>query len=269
MKKTLCPDIAATDMKISLVSTEIGMPGIEFPRDKVKLDITIKNVGTAKAPSNFAIFLYKNDERIATLPTGTTDPGGGTWLFGYYDGFPHDVRTSYKVVAAPAFGECRTDNNEMVVIVDEYQLHPDATAGLDLSVTQLTVEDGFYIFFGDIVGAAIVHVTVRNNSPREAFPHEWKWSWTVDGVTRECSVSDGGFHPYPSTSFGFKPWESKRIDFSFSGMNHSDFANCRQGMVVQYRVKVNFNCERFGNEREYAHNETPYQTLVTFKCRDR
>ena len=43
-----CPKIAIKEVRITLLSTEVGMPLIEFPKDRVSVTITLQNAGSVK-----------------------------------------------------------------------------------------------------------------------------------------------------------------------------------------------------------------------------
>jgi hypothetical protein len=136
-----CADIAVTGIKATLVSTQVGDPSVDFPHDKIKLQVTLENVGNKAVPSDFLmdIFIKKNSEKVdgRGYPIWTTSlgaPGSRFVIDDIVDSFPHGAATTYSVEILPLYNECATENNNASLTIDETQLHPGGVPDLTLSI---------------------------------------------------------------------------------------------------------------------------------------
>ncbi len=137
-----CFDLAVTGMDFKLQVTQLGVPLIEFPTDRIQVSAVIKNVGTAPYPAGAAmpsIYLYRNDQLVvgSVLPDSLR-PAGSSYTFQKIDTFPHATPTTYRVTIGNQAGECGTDNNSLPLAVDESKLHAPA-AGRPAPVIDLAV----------------------------------------------------------------------------------------------------------------------------------
>jgi hypothetical protein len=136
-----CPDIAVTGMNVTLVSTLLGDPQVEFPLDTVRLEATLENVGTEAVPAGTFIYLIlkRNGEvvRSATV-TDTLGAPGSSWTYSVNDSFLHGHKTTYVLQASSPLKECRLSNNLAALTIDEKKLHPQGDP--DLSVAVFSVE---------------------------------------------------------------------------------------------------------------------------------
>ncbi len=73
-----CPDIAVTDMRVTLLNTLLGDPQVEFPMDTVKLEATLENVGSVAVPAGALLYviLKRNGEAIQSAVA--TDASGSS-----------------------------------------------------------------------------------------------------------------------------------------------------------------------------------------------
>jgi hypothetical protein len=128
-----CADIAVTGIKATLVSTQLGDPSVDFPHDKIKLQVTLENVGNKAVPSDFLMdfIIKKNGLKLdgrgyPIFSTSLGAPGSRFVIDDIVDSFPHGVETTYSVEAMPLYNECATSNNQASLTIDETQLHPKA-----------------------------------------------------------------------------------------------------------------------------------------------
>ncbi len=141
-------------------------------------------------------------------------------------------------------------------------------SNVDLIVPQLSAQDGFWSTDAQIIGEAMLRVTVKNAGMEAAPARPWAWQWTVDGVDRACAPSDPRFHMIAGqpTSFGLAQGESRTVDFYFKGLADSEIEALKPGFVRTYRVKVRFNCDLAQAERSDANNVSR-EIPVWFKAR--
>ena len=132
-KPLLCPDIAITEISATLLSTQLGDPSADIPHDKVRLQVTLENVGNKAVPSDFLMDFYikKNGVKLdgrgyPIFSTSLGAPGSRFVIDDIVDSFPHGVATTYSVEAMPLYNECETANNQASLTIDETQLHPKA-----------------------------------------------------------------------------------------------------------------------------------------------
>jgi hypothetical protein len=122
-----CIDIIIPTFTATLVSTQVGRPGIEFPTDTVTLRAVLKNAGLLPLPADAQIELrlYRNNEPIKILNfTNILGAGGSTWTWTCTDTFPHGLKTLYMVWAGQImYQECSVDNNAASFYVNETLLH--------------------------------------------------------------------------------------------------------------------------------------------------
>jgi subtilase family serine protease len=175
-----CPDATVAGIEVTLVSTELGKPGVEFPKDQVKVSFTIKNVGGAtliKQPPPPAggyilsqLNIYRNGQNFGGVGIPELSPGD-TWVYKRDDTFPHGVKTTYKGVIIYGANECRTDNNEMSLTVDETKLHPAQTLPdlVPVNTWPNFGEHGFCKLNNDKL-----EVTVKNQGAANAAPSTTK-----------------------------------------------------------------------------------------------
>jgi hypothetical protein len=137
-----CFDLAVTEVGFRLQVTQLGAPLIEFPTDRVQVSAVIKNIGTAPYPAGAAmpsIYLYRNDQLVVgTVLPDSLRPAGSSYTFQKIDTFPHAAPTTYRVTIGNQAGECRSDNNDMTLAVDESKLH-EPGAGRPAPVIDLAV----------------------------------------------------------------------------------------------------------------------------------
>ncbi len=123
-----CIDVVVDSFTATLLSTQVGTPGIEFPTDTVTLLVWLKNAGNLPLPSDASIqlSLYRNDV-LLTIPsyTGILGAPGSRWSWAYKATFPHGVPTSFMVYAAqPRYQECDPiNNNTKRININETLLH--------------------------------------------------------------------------------------------------------------------------------------------------
>jgi hypothetical protein len=143
---------------------------------------------------------------------------------------------------------------------------PPRPSAVDLTVPQIFAQDGFWSTDWEVIGVAMITVTVKNAGMQEAPPRDWTWQWIVDGVPRGCDVTDPRFGKYAGSegTFGLGPGESRAVTFTFRGVTDSDISSLRPGFVKQYRVKVRFNCDLGQSERDDSNN-TSREIPVWFK----
>jgi hypothetical protein len=122
-----CPDIKVVSFTATLVSTQVGLPLVEFPHDKVSLEVIFENVGGRPVPSAFImdIFVKRNGGVIYSRgwPAALGAPGSRCVMDKIVDSFPHGAQTTYSVEVRPMYNECSATNNQASFTVDETQLH--------------------------------------------------------------------------------------------------------------------------------------------------
>jgi len=123
-----CPDVIIDSFTARLVSTQVGMPGKEFPADTVRLRAVLKNAGNlALPPGTFVeLRLYRNNDNIGVrIYQNILGASGSTWAWDRTDTFTHGVATTYMVYATlNSVPECSIDNNTARLTVSEALLHP-------------------------------------------------------------------------------------------------------------------------------------------------
>lgn len=125
-KKAKCPDVAVTSMKITLLSTLVDDPEVEFPLDTVRVEAVLESVGSKDIPAGALLYvmLKRNGKVVhSTSATDALGPPGSRWNYCASDSFVHGRKTVYLVEASAAFRECRLDNNRASLTVDEKKLH--------------------------------------------------------------------------------------------------------------------------------------------------
>ena len=136
-----CPDIAVTHMQATLVSTLLGDLQVEVPMDTIKLEARLENVGSEAVPSGAYVYIIvkKNGKVIQSAnATDTLGPPGSRWTYSVNDSFPHGQKTIYVIQAASALKECRVNNNQATLWIDEKKLHPEGNP--DMTVRIVSVE---------------------------------------------------------------------------------------------------------------------------------
>ena len=122
-----CPDIAIISFTARLVSTQVGDASVEIPHDTVRLDATLSNIGTLSITRamRYHVELSQNGEVIEKKDENELliEPGSRRVLR-WVKTFPHDVKTTYTVSVSADLDECRKDNNQATLTIDEKKLHP-------------------------------------------------------------------------------------------------------------------------------------------------
>lgn len=141
-------------------------------------------------------------------------------------------------------------------------------SNVDLTVPQIFARDGFWSVDWQLIGEAVITVTVKNVGMEAAPSQEWHWQWVVDGVPRGCAAADPRIRRDVESParFGLQPGEGRAIAFRFSGVSDDDLAHLALGFVKTYRVKVRFNCDFAQPERDGGDNESR-EIPVWFKAR--
>ena len=141
-------------------------------------------------------------------------------------------------------------------------------SNVDLTVPQIIAQDGFWSVDWQLIGEAVITVTVKNVGMEAAPTQEWHWQWVVDGVPRACAATDPRIRRDVDSParFGLMPGESRTVAFRFSGVSDEDLAHLALGFVKTYRVKVRFNCDFAQPERDGNDNESR-EIPVWFKAR--
>jgi len=159
----LLPDVEVTDPRITRVSTELGVPGVEFPKDRLRFTATLKNSGLAPCPEggSFYIQLTRNGEPVAN-PGATNLLGapGSTYKYSCIDTIVHGQakEINYKITVTPNFKEVTGDNNSATCMVNEGMIH--GRGGADFAITEFTSS-----FVDGPAGRTFYFVvTVKNNS---------------------------------------------------------------------------------------------------------
>jgi hypothetical protein len=170
-----CFDLTVTGITLKLLTTQLGTPGVENPTDRLQVSAVIKNVGTAPLPPSIAmpsIYLFRNGELVvgSVLPESVR-PAGSTYTFLRVDTIFHAAPVTYKVSILNLAGECRTDNNDMALKVDESKLH--AAAGgpapvIDLAVSMFSCEKRWEQKDGQLKATFYLSAKVSNSS--DAYP---------------------------------------------------------------------------------------------------
>ena len=159
----LLPDVEVKGARFSLISTELGKPGVEFPRDTVRFTATLKNAGLAPCPEggSFHIQLTRNGVAIAnSTASDLLGAVGSTYSYSWVDTIVHGQakELSYTITVSPAFLELTGNNNSASCMGYEGMLH--GFGGADLGITNLTSS-----FVDGPAGRTFYFVvTVRNNS---------------------------------------------------------------------------------------------------------
>jgi hypothetical protein len=119
-----CPNLKVVSFKATLVSTQMGDPAVEFPHDKVKLEVKVENLGSPNYPrtTQIHIWINKNDMQIFQTHASSSC---GTITESRIDSFPHGVKTTYSVFAGPdwAIPGCSMVSTSASFTIDEGQLH--------------------------------------------------------------------------------------------------------------------------------------------------
>jgi hypothetical protein len=122
-----CPDVIIDSFTVRLVSTQVGMPGKEFPTDTVRLRAVLKNVGNLPLPPNTYVYLYmyrNNDFINVRTNQNILGAPGSTWAWDCTDTFTHGAPTAYMVWASlNSVPECSAENNTARLTIQEALLH--------------------------------------------------------------------------------------------------------------------------------------------------
>ncbi|MGD1149427.1 MAG: hypothetical protein ABR961_15920 [Thermoanaerobaculaceae bacterium] len=166
-----CFDFAVTDISFKLQTTQLGDPGVEHPTDRLQVAAVIRNVGAAPLTPSIAmpsIYLYRNGELVvgSVLPESLR-PAGSTYTFSRVDTIFHGAPVTYKVSILNLAGECRTDNNDMTLAVDESKLHAAAGGAapvIDLAVSMFSCDKRWEQKDGQLKATFYLSAKVSNNS---------------------------------------------------------------------------------------------------------
>jgi len=195
-----CFDPAVTEITFKLQTTQLGAPLVEQPTDRLQVSAVIKNVGTAALPSTIAmpsLYLFRNNELVVgTVLPESLRPAGSTYTFVRLDTIFHGAPVTYKVSILNLAGECRTDNDDMTLAVDESKLHA-STGGtapvIDLAVSMFSCDKRWEQKDGQLKATFHLSAKVSNNSG--AYPSApsnltfFSDSWT-SAVGRPVPISE-------------------------------------------------------------------------------
>jgi hypothetical protein len=165
----LLPDVTVASPHISLESTELGKPGVEFPNDKVRFTAILKNSGLGPCPAggSYSITLLRNGQFLtSSTATELLGAAGSTYNYSYSDSFLHEQwpQVSYKITVAPNFKEADSNNNSAETMAGEEILHGSGFP--DFGVTDFTSSfvDGSagrtYYFTVTVENASLIYMTV-------------------------------------------------------------------------------------------------------------
>ena len=139
-----CPKIAIKEVRITLLSTEVGMPLIEFPKDRVSITVTLQNVGGVNLKADplnpelpfFSIHLHRLLDRqlvydaqtIFAIPYSKLSKPGNTASLSFPDTFTHGLRGYVYDLTIPdngRMGRCQEASyiKPMQILIDENALH--------------------------------------------------------------------------------------------------------------------------------------------------
>ncbi len=156
------PDVEVTGAHFALVATELGKPGVEFPRDTVRFTAQLKNVGLAPCPGggSYHIQLTRNGASIAdSTATDLLGARGSTYAYSWTDTIVHGAakELTYRITVTPSFAQAGTANDSSFCMGYEGMLH--GFGGVDFAVI------GFASSFVDGPGGRTFYfvVKVRNN----------------------------------------------------------------------------------------------------------
>ena len=137
----LLPEIEVIVSGFQRVSTELGLPGIEFPNDKLRLNYVLKNSGLAPCPEggSFHIQLKRNGASIANSTfTNLLGAPGTTYKYSFIDTIVHGQvkELNYKITVTPNFKEFSDGNNSRDSMINEPMIHGSGNA--DYAITEFT-----------------------------------------------------------------------------------------------------------------------------------
>jgi hypothetical protein len=159
----LLPDIEVKVAGFERVSTELGMPGIEFPQDKLRLKYVLKNSGLAPCPEggSYHIQVKRNGESLVNSSYTNLLGGAGTdYKYSFIDTIVHGQakELNYKITVTPNFREVSDGNNSRDSMLNEPMIH--GSGSVDYAVTEFTSS-----FVDGPAGRTFYFVvTVKNNS---------------------------------------------------------------------------------------------------------
>ncbi|HVP91092.1 MAG TPA: hypothetical protein VMS75_07725 [Terriglobales bacterium] len=125
--KQPCADVAVVSFTARLLSTQVGDKSVEFPKDTVALEATLSNIGTLaiSRATSYHVELVRNGEAIYARDEIELLLGPGTRrTLHWVETFPHNQKTTYALSVTTALAECRKDNNQATLTIDEKKLHP-------------------------------------------------------------------------------------------------------------------------------------------------
>jgi hypothetical protein len=194
----LLPDVTVASPHISLVSTDLGKPGVEFPNDRVLFTAVIKNSGRGACPAggSYNILLTRNGEFLASsTATDLLGPTGSTFNYSFPDSFFHQrwSQISYKITIKPNFNEADPNNNSAEAMAEEAMLH--GSGNPDFGITDLTAS-----FVDGPAGRTYYFlVTVKNNSSIYATIGTSGYIYIDQvGTWRHIAMQDFGAQKWPS-----------------------------------------------------------------------
>jgi len=159
----LLPEIEVIVSGFQRVSTELGMSGIEFPNDKLRLNYMLKNSGLAPCPEggSYHIQLKRNGESVANSTyTNLLGAPGSTYNYSFIDTIVHGQvkELNYKITVTPNFNEISDGNNSRDSMINEPMIH--GSGNVDYAITEFTSS-----FVDGPAGRTFYFVvTVKNNS---------------------------------------------------------------------------------------------------------
>ena len=118
------PDVTAFVMKATLAYTELGKVA-ENPRDRIKLEITFKNIGDAELPNLVVdVSFFRDGHHLDTWSFSKLSPGESKQWWDYYE-FKHGDKVTFTVQIHPGPGQASVEsergmcNNRREIVIDE------------------------------------------------------------------------------------------------------------------------------------------------------
>ena len=159
----LLPDVEVKVAGFERVSTELGMSGIEFPHDKLRLKYILKNSGLAPCPEggSYQIQVKRNGESVVNSGyTNLLGNPGTTYNYSFIDTIVHGQakELNYKITVTTNFKEATAGNNSRDSMLNEPMIH--GSGNVDYAITEFTSS-----FVDGPAGRTFYFVvTVKNNS---------------------------------------------------------------------------------------------------------
>ncbi len=117
------PDATMWMMKATLAHTELGQEVAWKPRDRIKLEVTFKNIGDGDFPFDGAqVSFYKNGIHLDTWGIWKLAPNESKLWYEYYE-FNHGEKQTFTVwihyLNTPLESERALSNNRREIVIDE------------------------------------------------------------------------------------------------------------------------------------------------------